>query len=611
VRQVTDDMRRRAQIVVNESPGHVADIANFFESSEQLMEKLRQEAEAARTAGDNEKAAKLDQLRQQLTTDHTAMAAYMNGVVAKQAEQQAALEAFQRAGDALAAEEALLVLESTNNDLRLMNAQSRQVYEGMRTKIGAVPEAAAVLGTVAAPTPFVADPNAGVTGDPNAGVTGDPNAGVTGDPNAGGQRQQGPTFIGPQGGGSESTTTGTPEEQLAAIKREAARAARNAQQSVNSANEAANYMNDTVRQILELQEYARDNGGRPGEFDAPLAEARRLQQEAQIAAQEAQEKQRQTDQLLANVNGATVATIGDARAKLQTMQDNARQARQAQQRAAQTNARMQEILRTNTQLDEMLYRRRQDERTRNITGFVDGGDNGLLSNLTRDRGQPGGESFLGQAFNRVGDAFAGVREWWTRDVARYMSRSEGGKMTYQAMNVGLGGIAALLGIGMWNSTIGKWTGTQITGGMKWLVFGAALLYMLRGTSGTGDRLDKMAGRYRATSDDYTTAGASGASPFRAGTLSVDTVNGGTRDVNIPDRAGARTLSHEEDRVFRSTIDNARREANMQGTGGALPTETGEVYHRAITVRNADGKVLGSDVIDFRIGGAQQELAPAH
>lgn len=601
VRKVSDEMKARAQAIFDEVPTHAQSVMDTYASTEQLMNKLKAEADAAKARGETEKAAKLEQLHQQLGNDQLAVSAYMAGMGPKKAQTQEALEAFRNSKDVLEAEEALLVLEGHRDDMRLMSTQARQTYDGMRTKIGAVPEAAAVLGAVAVPPPppnYQPDPNAGAGAGAGSGTgTG---TGTSGDS---------PVFIGQET--AADTRTGTPEQQLTAVKREAARAAQNAQQSANSANSAVTYMNDTVRQIRELQEYARDNGGNPDGYNASLAEAQRLAQEANIAAQEAQERQRQTAQLLTSVNAATLANLEAARTNMQTMQEQARQGRLAQQRAAQTNTQMRKLLETDTALDDQLSRRRQDERVRSVTGFMDGGGNGLFSNLTKDRGQPGGTSFLGQMFNSASDAMFGIKEWWTRDVARAASRSEGGKMMYQGANVALGGIAALLGVGLWNSTIGKWTGTQINGGVKLLVVGAVLLYMFRGTSETGDRLDKMAGRYRATGDDYNAGtGTNGPSPFRAGTVSVRTEEGGVRDATFSNPNTARTLSHEEDSVFRETMDKVRREANMQGSGSALPSDAGEVYHRAYTVKNSDGKVLGSDVVDFKVGGAQQELAPA-
>lgn len=622
LREISDEMKARAQAMFDEMPTHAGEVGNLYQSTEQLMQKLREEAAAARQRGETDKANKLDQLTQQLGNDQTRMQALITGVAAKRDATQEAMDAFRNSTDVLAAEEALTHLENHRNDLREMSTQARQTYDAMRARIQAVPEAAAVLGAVTVPPSVVVtspdpsattpDPNAGrTTPDPNAGrTTPDPNAGrTTPDPNAGGT-QGGPVFIGPTT--SDNTRTGTPEQQLAAVKAEAARAARNAADSARSSQDAVTYLNDTVRQIRELQEYARDNGGTPAAFDAPLAEAQRLAQEANIAAQAADQANRRSAEILAQVNTASVSTLEDARAKMQEIQAQAQTARQAQQRAAQANTRMRETLERNTELDEQLHRRRQEDRVRSVTGFVDGGNNGILSNLTRDRGQPGGTSFLGQAFNSISDAFGGVRDWWTRDVARYASRSEGGKMMYQGANIALGGLAALMGIGLWNSTIGKWTGTQVSGGMKLLVVGAVLLYMFRGSSDVGDRLDRMAGRYRATGDDYAGGdGTSGPSPFRAGSVSVQTLSGGTRDVTVPGSGDAtRTLSHDDGRVFTETVDRARREANLQGTGGSLPSETGEVYHRAIRVTNSDGRVLGSDVVDFRLGGPQQELVPA-
>lgn len=622
LREISDEMKARAQAMFDEMPTHAGEVGNLYQSTEQLMLKLREEAAAARQRGETDKANKLDQLTQQLGNDQTRMQALITGMAAKRDATQEAMDAFRNSTDVLAAEEALTHLENHRNDMREMSTQARQTHDAMRARIQAVPEAAAVLGAVTVPPPVVVtspdpsattpDPNAGrTTPDPNAGrTTPDPNAGrTTPDPNAGGS-QGGPVFIGPTT--SDNTRTGTPEQQLAAVKAEAARSARSASDSARSSQDAVTYLNDTVRQIRELQEYARDNGGTPAAYDAPLAEAQRLAQEANIAAQAAQEANRRSAEILAQINTATVSTLEDARAKMQEIQGHAQTARQAQQRSAQANTRMRETLERNTELDEQLHRRRQEDRVRSVTGFVDGGNNGILSNLTRDRGQPGGTSFLGQAFNSISDAFGGVRDWWTRDVARYASRSEGGKMMYQGANIAMGGIAALMGIGLWNSTIGKWTGTEVSGGMKLLVVGAVLLYMFRGSSDVGDRLDRMAGRYRATGDDYTGGdGGSGPSPFRAGSVSVQTLNGGTRDVTVPGGGDAtRTFSHDDGRVFQETVDRARREANMQGTGGSLPAETGEVYHRAIRVTNSDGRVLGSEVIDFRAGGTQQELAPA-
>ena len=620
MRRAYEEMATRAQGFAESIPHAGANITNMAESTRILMEHLRQAAEDARSGGDAEKAHKLEDLYQQLEPDQRTIAAALAQTAALKEQTQEAFEAFRNSqGDVVDAEEALAQLEAINREITQIETVTREKYQSMRTRVGAVPEAAPVLtGVPEAPVISTQPDQGGVrTGadqhDQSGARTGDDQHDQSGARTGADQHDQSgaPVFIGQPGA---STTTGTPEQQLAAIKSEAARAASETAQSVNDAALQAQYATDTVRQLLELQEYARDHNGDPAYYDATLQEARVRAQEASVALQAAQEAKRLSDPILQQINGATQAGLEDARTKLQQMQTHARVARESQQRAARSAEALRRVIESNQAIDNALHDRQQQQRLESVTTAIDGGNNGLLSNLTRGRGAPGGQSFLGQMFNAAGNALSGVRDWWTRDVARAASRSEGGKMMYQAANIGLGLIGTLMGIGLY-STLGNWTGLKINGGVKLLVVGAVLLYLFRGTSAVGDRLDRMAGRYTATSGDYNLgSGSVGASPFGSSVAPVRRIDGSMGERPYPgmDIQG-RTFGHnDQDRMFREFADGPRTDACVvQGACSASPDEAADAYGRARTISHSDDTIRDTSVVDFSRRDHGAELALAH
>lgn len=633
------EMRERYQRLAVEAEGFsknitdmAANIVNIGSATDVLMKTVRDEATAARGRGEADKARKLEELYQRLQADERVVQAGVAALPALQRSTQEAFEQFRNSnGDIVEAEEALAELREISTELTRVHTEVAARQSNMRTQIGAVPEATSILTTVptapvvavtpppSAPAPAApAAPSAAAPAAPAPAAPASPAPAAPASPapaapaSPAAPAASGPAYIGPP---STSTTTGTPEQQLAAIKAEGDRALRGIRDDINNTSQQAQYANDTVRQILELQEQARNNNGNPAYFDPVLNEARIRAQAANVELQRAQEAGRLAEPGLQVIQSATITNLEAARGKLAEVQAQARAAREAQQKASRSASELRRIVESNQQLAQMLQDRVQRQRLDSITGAIEGGNNGPLSNLLRDRGGPGGQSYMGQMFNAVGNAFSGVRDWWTKDVARYASRSEGGKMLYQGANIGLGAIAALLGVGLWNGTIGEWTGTKISGGMKLLVVGAVLLYMFRNSSALGDRLDQMGGRYTATGNDYNMgSGATGPSPFAASTAPVTGVDGSVSQRSFLglDSRG-RVVGHDQDTVFRPSPDGRPRvdAAATMGEMSHVPSEAANVYGRAHNVRSDDSGASRASVYDFIPGGQDTALAYAH
>ena len=631
------EMREKYERLATEAEGYrknitdmAANIVNIGEGTRVLMKTLRDEATAARGRGEADKARKLEELYQKLEKDEKAVQALVAALPDLQEETQDAFEKFRKSnGDIVEAEEALTELRTVSTRLTQLHTEAHNRQNSMRTQAAAVPEAASVVSTVpaaptvpvspapgaptaTAPAPAATTPAPGAT-TPAPGATTPAPAATTPAPGAPAPATPGgPAYIGQPGA---STTTGTPEQQLAAIKAEGDRASREIRSDISDTSQQAQYANDTVRQLLELQEQARNNNGNPAYFEPALNEARVRAQAANIELQRVQEASRLAEPGLQVIQSATIANLEAARGKLTEVQTQARASREAQQKAARATGELRRIVNSNEQLAQMLQDRVQRQRMDSITGAIEGGNNGPLSNVLRDRGQPGGQSYLGQMFNAVGNAFSGVRDWWTKDVARYASKSEGGKMMYQFANIGLGGIAALLGIGIWNSTLGEWTGTKISGGVKLLVVGAVLLYMFRNSSALGDKLDQMGGRYTATGNDYNMgSGATGPSPFTASTAPVTALDGSVSQRSFLGMdAQSRVVGHDQDRVFRPSADGQPRvdAAATMGEMSYVPSEAAQVYGRSLNVRSDDTGSPRASLYEFGANGSGSTLAYAH
>ncbi len=618
----------------------IVNTTNIHQATKILLEDLGKEVTAARGRGENDKARQLEELRQKIEAEWKVIDDIVLTQLPKlQSDARDAFSDFKDSnGNIVDAEEALTDLRNVNTRLTQLQTEANTRQNNMRSQLAAAPaavkaEADSVLRNVPTapavavpPTPGapVVPPAPGTAAVPPAPGTAavppapgtaavPPAPGTAAVPPAPGTAASGPAYIGQPSG--QSTTTGTPEQQLTAIKAEGDRAAREIRDDVNNTSQQAQYANDTVRQLLELQEQARNNNGNPAYFEPALVEARLRSQEANQALQQVQEAARLSESGIQDIKAATVANLEVARSKLVEAQTQARAAREAQQKASRAADNLRRVIESNTQIADMIHDRTQRQRVDSITGALEGGNNGPISNLLRDRGQPGGQSYLGQMFNAVGNAFSGVRDWWTRDVARAASRSEGGKMLYQGANIGLGVIAGLMGVSLWNSTFGEWTGTKISGGLKLLVVGGALLWMLRGSSALGDKLDKMGGRYTATGNDYNMgSGAVGPSPFTASTAPVTDINGNVTQRGFlgMDTQG-RTVGHEQEGVFRASADGRPRTeaAATMGEMSHVPSEAADVFGRAHNVRSDDNGTPKASVYDFVNGGQNTALAYAH
>ncbi len=614
-KELLDKLNKQLNDIGSKIRGNIASISSTTVATSELGVLVNKATNEAIDNKEKEKADKLTKLMDRLTPQMVANKG-MSEVARGINEDYILLQQEIMTGDidVARAEEILELMKDYETKLKDISEKAEELNKDFRAEISKVPEAAILLTAATAQTTVgnaatVASPASVAAGTVAGGNTQQAApAGSAGNVSGGSQAQnQGavkPLIIGK--GAKSGTASVTPlQEKLDEIKNEAARILRDSNSSVEQARLAAEQANEHVEQILKAQERLRENGRDPTFWDGALHDVKLKAQEAEIAYRTAVDANKDAIEILPQIKSATVADLDSAKVKLSQMQDQVDLVRKAQRQAAKAAVEAGEVIDKNKDLSDFIFDMKQEERIGNITRTIDGGDNGLASGLLRTTdGVPG---VLSDWFNSASDAVSGIRDWWQHDVARAASKSKGGKTLYEAANVGFTAIGALMAISLWNSTLGKLSGTQIGGTVKLLIVGAVLLYALRGTSKTGDRLDKLAGRYRATGQNYDPKGTTGgAYPFRSGTVSVQRMNGHVQEVGIPGKGKGRVIGHDSNKVFEKALDDARREANMQGNGGHLPEETGETYHRAITIKNSDGQELGTGVIDFTVPAANEE-----
>ncbi len=553
-------------------------VDNQVTSATDLLGKVEDKIAAERTAGNTAEADRLQTLLETLRPKLDRMEEIQSQNDQSLATIRANINSIATATDPAEAERLLTESQTLRAGMRTNGTTAAGLQTEIRQAIAADSALAAVLTEVPEPTTTV---------DRGADT---------------GSRDDGPVFI----GDDRATTTGTPAEQLAALKSSANDLVRESNRSVESARLAAEDSAAMVTSVLEAQEQARNNGITPDPaWESTLAEVRRQAEIARNSYRSAETAHRDVERLQQQIQAGTVGGLETVRRQLEDMREKARFGRRAQQQAAAANRDARAAVEADQTLDEFLHRQRQSDRLGSVTGFLDGGDNGIFSNLTRNA-PGGGPSMIGQGMNAITDAFHGVSDWWNRDVARAASRTQGGKTMYQVADAGIKGLLLpLMLIGTWNSTVGKWTGMQLSGGLKLAVVGVCLLMALRGSSGLGDRLDRMGGRWRATAQNYNGETPGSTYPFRSNNVSVTRLDGRRDEVSIPREEDTRYGA----RVFR---DGSRRtEPVMQGNVETLPDEAGETYSRIIRQPNGDGTVL-EDQIMIMGGerGVAEELAPS-
>ena len=549
-------------------------------SAGELLTKVEEKIAAERTAGNTAEADRLQTFLETLRPKLTRLEEIQTQNDQALGTIRSNITAIGSATDPAEAERLLGESRTLRDAMRTNGASAAGLQTEIRQAIEADAALASVLTEVPEPTTVEDRPPAGSTEDDD------------------------PVFIGD--GGGDADPTGTPAEQLAALKSTADDLVRESTRSVESARVAAEDAASLVTTILEAQENARTDGTTVDPaWETTLAEVRRQAEIARNAYRSAEATHRDVTRIQEQVQAGTAGNLATVRRQVDDMREKATFGRRAQQQAAAANRDARTAVESDDTLAEYMHRLRQSGRLESVTGFLDGGNNGIFSNLTRDiNGSP---SIIGQGMNAISDAFHGVSDWWNHDVARAASRTQGGKTMYQVADAGIKGLLLpLMLIGTWNSTVGKWTGMQLSGGLKLAVVGVCLLMALRGSSGLGDKLDRMGGRYRATAQNYDDNNAAGGPyPFRSSSASVTRLDGRTEEVRIPNPEDTRYGA----RVFR---DGSRRtDPVMQGSVETLPDEAGETYSRIIRQPNGDGTVL-EDQIMIMGGdrGVAEEMAPS-